>query len=237
MTVTLAFFVIMVGTAVCWLLRQQLAAKPWLDDGMLETGKRSGTLALPAAKVGLLVFLAVISALFALLIGAYLMRMGFSDWRPLRVPKLLWLSTGALIFCSVALQAAQAAVHRRDLLRTRVLLLIGAAFGTAFVAGQVNAWVQLKSVQETISLNPSNSFFYLLTGLHGLHVLGGLIALGVTADIAWRATYAERARLSVEMSATYWHFLLIVWLVLFGMLSGGADDLGKICSQLISYKG
>jgi cytochrome c oxidase subunit 3 len=191
-------------------------------------------LPLPAAKVGLLVFLAVVSSLFALLIGAYFMRMGFSDWRSLRVPRLLWLNTGALILSSVALQGAQAAVHRRKMDAARTLLLIGGAFGVAFVAGQLQAWIQLTSARETVNLNPANSFFYLLTGLHGLHVLGGLIALGITADIIWRADVAERARLSVEMCATYWHFLLIVWLVLFGLLSGRADDLGRICGQLIS---
>jgi len=234
MTVTLAFFVVMVGIAVWWLLHQQLAAKPWLHEGLIESGRRSGTLPLPAAKVGLLVFLAVVSSLFALLVGAYFMRMGFPDWRPLVVPKILWLNTGALILCSFALQAAQAAVHRQDMPGARTLLLIGGALGVAFVTGQLQAWVQLTSALETVSLNPANSFFYLLTGLHGLHVLGGLIALGITTDIAWRATTADRARLSIEMSAIYWHFLLIVWLVLFGLLSGGADDLGKICSQLIS---
>jgi cytochrome c oxidase subunit III len=235
MTVTLIFFLIIVGIALWWLLHQQLAAKPWLEEGVVTTGgAASGTLSYPAAKVGLWVLMAVISSLFALLIGAYFMRMGFSDWRSLQLPKLLWLNTGALILSSVFLQGAQIAVHRRQMDAVRARLLIGGAFGIAFVAGQLRAWDQLRAAGEIMAINPSNSFFYLITGLHGLHVLGGLIALGITADRVWRSVLADRIRLSVEMCATYWHFLLVVWLVLFGMLTGGADDIGRLCSQLIS---
>jgi cytochrome c oxidase subunit 3 len=232
MTVTLLFFLIIVMIALWWLLHQQLHAKPWLEEGVNSTG--SGTLSFPASKVGLWVLMTVISSLFALLIGAYLMRMGFADWRSLQIPKLLWLNTGALILCSVFLQGAQASIHRASMGAVRTSLLIGGAFGIAFVAGQLRAWNELRTAGEVISLNPSNSFFYLLTGLHGLHVLGGLIALGITADRVWRSLVASQVSLSVELCATYWHFLLVVWLILFGLLTGGADDLGRICSQLIS---
>jgi cytochrome c oxidase subunit III len=146
----------------------------------------------------------------------------------------LWLNTGALILSSVFLQGAQAGVNRKHWGMVRGGLLAGGSFGIAFVAGQLRAWDQLRAAGDTISLNPSDSFFYLLTGLHGLHVLGGLIVLGITADRVWRATAPDGARLSVQLCATYWHFLLVVWLVLFGLLSGRADDLGRICGQIFS---
>jgi cytochrome c oxidase subunit 3 len=180
------------------------------------------------------VLLAVISSLFALLIGAYFMRSGYADWRPVQIPRLLWLNTGALILSSVFLHGAQAGVNRKHMATVRAGLLIGGGFGIAFVAGQLRAWDQLRAAGDTIAINPSDSFFYLLTGLHGLHVLGGLIALGVTADRVWRAVAPDGARLSVQLCATYWHFLLVVWLVLFGLLSGRADELGRICGQLFS---
>jgi cytochrome c oxidase subunit III len=232
MTVTLIFFIIVVAIALWWLLQQQLAVKPWLQEGA-PIGA-AGTLSFPAAKVGLWVLMTVMSSLFALLIGAYFMRMGFADWRSLQLPKLLWLNTGALVLSSVFLQGAQMAVRKRGINAVRTRLLIGGAFGVAFVAGQLAAWDQLRAAGETVSLNPSNSFFYLITGLHGLHVLGGLIALGITADAVWRSPVASRVGLVVELCATYWHFLLVVWLVLFGLLAGGADDIGKICGQLLS---
>jgi cytochrome c oxidase subunit 3 len=234
MTVTLLFFIVLIAIALWWLLQQQLTAKPWLEEGAVPRGEKMGTLSFPAAQVGLWVLLAVISSLFALLIGAYFMRSGFSDWRPVQIPKLLWLNTGALILSSVFLQGAQAGVNRKHMGTVRAGLLAGGGFGIAFVAGQLRAWDQLRAAGETVTLNPSDSFFYLLTGLHGLHVLGGLIALGITADRVWRAVAPDGARLSVQLCATYWHYLLVVWLVLFGLLSGRADDLGRICGQLFS---
>src|SRR5271165_3718031 len=101
MTVTLLFFIIIVAIALWWLLHQQLHAKPWLEEGVISP--RSGTLSFSAPKVGLWVLMTVISSLFALLIGAYFMRMGFPDWRSLPIPRLLWLNTGALILSSVFL--------------------------------------------------------------------------------------------------------------------------------------
>ena len=234
MTVSLVFFIVIIAIALWWLLHQELTAKPWLEQGVIGEEYGGGKLSLPAAKVGLWVFLAVVGSLFALLIGAYFMRMGFADWRPLQIPKLLWLNTGALLVTSIALQGARAAVDQRQLNAVRTRLLTAGAFGIAFVAGQLWAWQQLIASGDNVSINPANSFFYLITGLHGLHVLGGLIALGITADMAWRSFVADRVRLSVDMCATYWHFLLVMWLVLFGLLMGGADDLGRICRQLIS---
>ena len=68
------------------------------------------------------------------------------------------------------------------------------------------------------STNPANGFFYLITGLHGLHLLGGLVAWGRTSDKVWRGFEPAQVRLSVELCAVYWHFLLVVWLVLFALL-------------------
>ena len=68
--------------------------------------------------------------------------------------------------------------------------------------------------------NPANSFFYLITGLHGLHVLGGMAGLGWTIDRAWHSSTAEKLRLERRIIAYYWHFLLVIWLVLFSLLTG-----------------
>jgi cytochrome c oxidase subunit 3 len=84
-----------------------------------------------------------------------------------------------------------------------------------------------------LASNPANSFFYLLTGAHGLHVLGGLAALGRTIARMWRGIAVERLRLSVELCAIYWHFLLLVWLIVFALVMGWADGLVDICRGLI----
>jgi cytochrome c oxidase subunit 3 len=87
-----------------------------------------------------------------------------------------------------------------------------------------------------LSSNPANSFFYLITGLHGLHLLGGLIALTRTTLRAWNTDEPEDVRTSVQLCTVYWHFMLIVWLVLFALLAGWADDIAyfvELCQQLL----
>ncbi|MFX5494500.1 cytochrome c oxidase subunit 3, partial [Acinetobacter baumannii] len=78
--------------------------------------------------------------------------------------------------------------------------------------GQLLAWRQLSAAGYWLAANPANTFFYLLTALHGLHVAGGLAALGRVTVRAWRGSDAGRLALSVELCATYWHFLLVIWL-------------------------
>jgi cytochrome c oxidase subunit 3 len=80
------------------------------------------------------------------------------------------------------------------------------------------AWRQLDAAGYFVASNPANSFFYLLTAIHGLHVLGGLVALARATGKVWRTADPGRVRLSVELCAVYWHFLLVVWLALFALL-------------------
>ena len=110
-------------------------------------------------------------------------------------------------------------------------------FGTdrsAYVSGQVLAWRELTTGGYLLSGNPANGFFYMITGMHGLHILGGLFGLGRTTARAWEEPRAERVRLGVELCAMYWHFLLLVWLGLLVLLAGWAGDFLEICRGLLS---
>ncbi|MFZ0495340.1 MAG: cytochrome c oxidase subunit 3 [Methylocella sp.] len=215
MNITFLFLAVIAAIVAGWLAQQRLTAKPWLGAGLIgDTGASS----LPAAKIGLGVFLAVVGCLFALLISAYSMRMEMGEWRPAPAPKLLWLNTGMLILSSGALQWAQVAARRGKMDSVRGGLLAGGGFALAFLAGQLIAWRQLDASGYYLTANPAAAFFYLITGVHGLHILGGLVALGGTMDKAWRGVKLDHMRLSVDLCATYWHFLLFVWLVLFGLL-------------------
>jgi len=234
MPITVLFLAVIMAIAGGWLLQQRLTAKPWLEEGVIGDFDGTGSLSMPAAKIGLGVFLAVIGSLFALLISAYFMRRGYADWREIRVPHVLWANTATLVLTSVALQGAKYAVSRRHLNAVRARLTAGGVFGLAFVGGQLWAWQELTASGFLVATNPSDSFFYLITGLHGLHVLGGLAALGWTAERAWRGIAAEKIQLSVDICATYWHFMLIVWLVLFSLLTGLAEDFGTLCRQLLT---
>jgi cytochrome c oxidase subunit 3 len=85
-----------------------------------------------------------------------------------------------------------------------------------------------------VASNPANSFFYLITAAHGLHLMGGLVALGRTTAKVWRGAEMTQVRLSVELCTIYWHFLLLVWLVLLGLLTGWTDDFVDICRRLLN---
>jgi cytochrome c oxidase subunit III len=220
MIFTLLFIVALAAFIGWWLLGQGLASKPWLETGAPGTVLETGASSLPTAKIGLGVFLAVAGSLLVLLVSAYTMRMDMEDWRPLPQPGLLRVNTGVLVASSLALHWARGAVRRGELDATRSWLLVGGVAALAFLVGQVLAWKQLTEAGYRLTTNPADSFFYLITAIHGLHVLGGLVALGRTGIRLWRGDAGTEAlRLGVELCATYWHFLLAVWIVLFGLLA------------------
>jgi len=211
---------------------QQLMAKPWVTaEGTFEPLRDRGTSSRLAKKLALRVFLAVVAVLFMLLIIAYGGRMTYEDWRPAPQLRLLWANTFALILSSVALQWAQYSVRRGHMDAMRVGLLAAGAFTFVFLFGQVLAWRQLGTMVYFEVTNPAIAFFYLITGLHGLHLLGGLVAWGRTVARVWGNFDVAKITQSVELCTVYWHFLLLVWLVLFGLLFTGnnLDILLKLC--------
>ena len=218
MGATILFFSGLAVIAVWWLSRHRITSKPWLEQGAAGEFPGTGVSALPVAKIGLGVLLAALGSLFALFISAYLMRMQLADWRPVPKPTLLWINTGVLMLSSAALQWTRAAADRRDLKAVRTGLLAAAGAALAFLAGQLFAWQQLTSTGHVLTAGPASSFFYLITALHGVHLVGGVVALGAVALRAWRGFDADRLRLSLDLCSMYWDFLLLMWLVLFGLL-------------------
>ncbi len=196
-----------------------LTEKPWLQDqgAVVELYARRA-FDLPTAKLGLRVFLGVITVVFSLTIVIYSDRMLVPDWRPLPEPWILWLNTALLILSSVGLQWARVAAGRGRLDGVKLGLVAGGAFAWAFLAGQLWAWQQLVALGYFAATNPANAFFYLVTALHAVHLLGGLVAWARTANKVRRGYEADQVRLSVELCAVYWHFLLVIWLILFGLL-------------------
>ena len=204
--------------AVWWLFRQTLNTRPWIEQRPGEQVYGEGALFMPPVKVGLGVFLAVATSLFALLISAYFMRMLGADWTTLAVPGLLWLNTGVLILGSAAMQWTRTAAQRGRIEGVRTGLIAAGVFTFSFLAGQLWVWQQLNASGYFVSANPANAFFYLFTALHGLHLLGGLWVWGKTTAKVGRGVGVSEVRLSVELCTVYWHFLLLVWLVLFALL-------------------
>ena len=210
------------GAILVWLiLLQRLKTKPWLEQGVIEEG---GAVNAAPQRVGLWVFLAVATSLFGLFAIVYNMRSQFPDWRPLPDPGLLWANTAVLILASVALQRARSAVARDDMGALKPNLLAGGILTFAFLGGQLLVWRQLSSAGYYLATNPADAFFYILTGLHGLHLAGGLWFWARAAGAVQKGldsrpvAEAARVRLSVTLCSVYWHYLLLVWLILFGLL-------------------
>ncbi len=208
-------------------LFHQLTERPWVPrQGNVVELHDGSAFSVPTATLGVRVFLAVVTVLFSLLIMAYGSRMEFEDWRPAPPLSLLWLNTAMLVLSSVAMQWARIASRRGDVDGVRTGLIAGGVFAVAFLGGQIWAWRRLNMVPAFDITNPAIGFFYLITALHGLHLLGGLVAWGMTIAKVRRGFDVIRVRLGVELCTVYWHFLLLVWLVLFGLLFSGNDNLG-----------
>ena len=163
----------------------------------------------------------MVTVLFMLLIIAYGDRMAYEDWRPTPQLGLLWNNTFVLVLSSIAMQWAQYCVRRGQIDGLRVSLLAGGAFTIVFLVGQVVTWRQLGMMNYFDVTNPAIAFFYLITGLHGLHLLGGLVAWSRTVIKVWGDFDVAQVRQSVELCTVYWHFMLLVWLILFGLLFSG----------------
>ncbi len=218
MTVSLVFLGIIMATVIGWLLRQSLNTQPWDANDPVENEPGRGVINSDPAKIGLLAFIAVVTSLFALFLSAYMMRMDLGDWRPVAEPNVLWLNTAVLVLASLAFQLARNAAKRKQRPTVKVGLVVGGACTILFLLGQLVAWQQLNASGYFWASNPANSFFYLLTALHGLHLLGGMWVWGRTTTRVMTGADVESVRLSVELCTVYWHYLLLVWIGLFALL-------------------
>ncbi len=219
MTIALVFLALILATLLGWLLKQTFNAAPWEMETVSDSA-HFGPLGDDRSKlIALLTLLAVVSSFFALILSAYSLRMELGDWVPMTEPQLLWANTVMLIIASGAFQWTRNAAVNGQMNRLQPGLLITGVLTLGFVVGQFVAWQQLQNSGQYVTTNPSNAFFYFLTGAHAVHIAGGLIVWArATLKVALGNVDADAIRRSIELCTIYWHFLLLVWLVLFGLL-------------------
>lgn len=176
-------------------------------------------------RIGMMVGIGSILMMFTALASAYIVRAGLpgsTDWHPIELPRVVWASTALIIISSLTITVAQRHLRRGRDEAYALWLWSTFALGLAFLIAQLAAWRQLAARGIYLASNPHSSFFYVLTGLHGLHLAGGMLGLGF---LLWRAR-AARANLAAsakqltltDVVVIYWHFMDALWVFLFLLL-------------------
>jgi cytochrome c oxidase subunit 3 len=167
---------------------------------------------------GMTVALAGILMFFMALTSAFIVRKGISlDWRAFVLPKVLWLNTSILLASSFTVARARRFLGRPDIASFRHWWSVTTVLGLLFLGGQLIAWQQLRAAGVYVASNPSSSFFYVLTAAHGLHLLGGIVALVFVALRSGRMKHMTLSTAS-EVVSIYWHFMDGLWVFLFLLL-------------------
>ncbi len=164
-------------------------------------------------RFGLWLFLATVAMLFAAFASALLVRRAGSDWQPVVLPPIVWANTAVAVAASGLAEAARRGAKGHRWARTRAALAAVALLGVAFLAGQGFAWHQLAARGLTPAGNPHAAFFYVLSGLHGIHLAAALLV--AAAGAAWSGPARRLDDLDPiwpDLTAAFWHVLTALWL-------------------------
>ncbi len=166
-------------------------------------------------KFGLWVFMITVVMIFASLTSAYIVKKAEGDWLIIQFPELFKVTSVLIVLSSISMHFAYIAAKRNQLLNIRLGLAITGLLAIGFSVGQYLSWGELVAQGIYFVGNPAGSFIYVFTGLHVAHLLGGLVFLIVVVSRAFAYKVHSKNMLSIEMCATYWHFLGGLWLYLY----------------------
>ena len=163
-------------------------------------------------------FIVSIIMLFASLTSAYIVRKAEGDWLQFNLPDAFWYTSLILILSSISMHWSYLSAKKDRASLTKIGLIVTAILGTGFLIGQWYSWVELVGIDVYFVGNPSGSFLYVLTGLHGFHIISALFFLIIVLVMAFKARVHSGKLLWIELCTTFWHFLDLLWLYLFGFL-------------------
>ena len=197
-----------------------ISQKPWeASQAILDNEHDGKTFTDSKAKLGVRTVMVVSTVLFSLFVVSYSDRMLIHDWRSLSEPWLLWFNTIILILTSIVFNKTKILTNNNEFEKAKNSLLVVGFLTFTFITGQLLVWQHFVNLGQYASSNPANAFFYVLTALHGLHILGGLYFWAKVTRQLFKDNYIiKQIKQNVELCAIYWHFLLIVWFVLFGLM-------------------
>ncbi|PCJ06251.1 MAG: cytochrome-c oxidase [Rhodobacteraceae bacterium] len=228
MTVILTFLAAIALISGWWLSQQGITSKPWLESGTAPS--LTDLPQPPPHRLGTAVFLAVIGGLFAMLGSAFVMQIDETPWQLVPLPGLVWFNTGLLMLSSLSLHIASRSTGQPP---HRWLALAGIT-ALGFMVGQLQTWTTLTQNGYGLSDAPAASFFYLITGLHGLHILGGLIAMGLVWLKLAQSDDPKTYQAPISLCALYWHGLLVIWLLLLVLLLGLGNEFLALCRSALT---
>ena len=156
-----------------------------------------------------------VTMMFAAFTSAYIVKQSEGAWYTFDIPAMFWTTSAIILVSSLTMHLAVRAARKDNLPLMRAMLLITTILGLAFLGGQLLGWQDL--VQQGVYFvdHPASSFFYVFTGVHGAHVISGVIFLLITAGLAFTYKVHSKSMVTIEMCATFWHFLDGLWLYLF----------------------
>jgi len=169
-------------------------------------------------RLGVWLLLTGITMLFAGLASAYIITSRTPFWQSVTLPPLLWANTFLLLGSSVTIERTRKHIRHDRQEAARVSIALTGVLGLAFLVGQVLAWQQLVAAGVYLPSTLHSSFFYILTGLHGLHLVGGIAALGYVWARIVRRRYSATDHEPVSLAAMYWHFMGGLWVFVFLLL-------------------
>ena len=169
-------------------------------------------------KFTLWVAIVSILMMFAGLTSAYIVKRSQASWLMIEIPVMFWYSTATILASSVTVQLALKALKKREMINYRRLLVVTAVLGVLFIVLQIVGFRQFAAQDIRLvgaGSNASYSFLLAISGIHGIHVLGGEVALVVIAIRALNSSTRSYSSLPLEIAATYWHFVDALWIYLF----------------------
>ena len=191
------------------------------DDG---SGKRRGGPGIPSSRrYATAIVLAMVSIVmfFMAMASAFIVLRATSNrWVPLHLPAIVWVNTAILLLSSGAVELARKRLALAEVEKFRKIWSAATTLGVLFLVGQLIAWWQLHSSGFHMATTQESSFFYIFTGLHGLHLLGGVLALLFVALRKFERANVSRA-VAAELASYYWHFMDGLWLFLLSLLYFG----------------
>lgn len=188
----------------------ELKLKDYPDAPSGERGKKK----MHPHKFTLWVAIGSIVMMFAGLTSAFIVKSNQTGWVPVVMPKVFWASTAAMLISSITLQVALRSFKQREMRQYRLFIGVTLLLGLAFVALQWMGFQQLWAQQVTFRGAGAGQFLYVIFGLHALHVAGGIIALLVMLIKAFAGKIKLYSAIPVEVAATYWHFVDLLWIYL-----------------------